>query len=432
MSETKNKVHSGEWQAVILSFVYFFCVLSSYYVIRPIREQLVANPDVGSGKLPSLFAATFVATLVLTPVFAWAASRWPRRVFVPVTYVVFIVCMLSFLPFFNNPQLVSPRTLAIVFFVWVSVFNLFVVSVFWSFMSDIWNQEQARRLYVVIALGGTAGAITGPIMTKYLVGLIGVAPLLIVSSALLGAALFCIFALNRWASQHGLQRHQGGNDAPVGGGMFDGLKQIFAVPFMRNMAILMVLSDMIGTVGYVLMTDYSGATFGADAVARTEFAAKVDAITNISQVIIQLTLTNFLLRTKGPAFVLVVCAIMSVLVCIAVALSRDAYAPVVLGLPWVIIMVITIRALAYGMRQPAGETLYTQVPREWRYKGKNAVDTAVWRAGDVACTLAMKGLQSMGATVAAFGWISAGVMIVMGGLGWRVAKQAQSQGQNVQ
>ena len=251
--------------AVALSFVFFFCVLAAYYVMRPVREQLSAA--VGSTQLPWFYAATFVATLALTPVFAALVSRWPRPVVVPLVYGFFIACLLGFVPLFTVHGLLSPRALGIVFFVWVSVFNLFVVSVFWSFMADIWDQQQARRLFPIIALGGTAGAIAGPLITRGLVEVIGVAPLLMVSAALRGMAIVCVIWLGRWSRVHGARR-EARHEAAVGGGMFDGLKQVFADPFMRSMALLMVLGDCIGTINYALVTDYSGAVFH-DAVART-------------------------------------------------------------------------------------------------------------------------------------------------------------------
>ncbi|MEP6635036.1 MAG: MFS transporter, partial [Luteimonas sp.] len=175
-----GRVRLGEWRAVAWSFLYFFCVLAAYYVMRPVREQLSAA--VGSTQLPWFFAATLIATLALTPVFSWLVARWPRRVVIPVVYLFFIACLLAFVPLFVHPDLLGPRALGTVFFVWVSVFNLFVVSVFWSFMADIWNDEQARRLFPIIALGGTGGAIVGPMLTRQLVDLIGIAPLLVVSA----------------------------------------------------------------------------------------------------------------------------------------------------------------------------------------------------------------------------------------------------------
>jgi AAA family ATP:ADP antiporter len=296
--------------AVALSFVVFFCVLAGYYVMRPLREQLSAA--VGSTQLPWFYAATFVATLALTPVFAALVSRWPRPVVVPLVYAFFIACLLAFVPLFTVPGLLSPRALGAVFFVWVSVFSLFAASVFWSFVADIWDQRQARRLFPVIALGGTAGAITGPLITRSLVGLIGVAPLLVVAAALLGVAMVCVVLLGRWSRAHGMRR-EAIHEAAVGGGMFDGLRQVFADPYMRSMALLMLLGDCVGTINYALVTDYSGATFH-DAVARTRFAANLDLSTNILQVLVQLTLTRWLLVRHGAAPAIAVWAVATVAV----------------------------------------------------------------------------------------------------------------------
>jgi AAA family ATP:ADP antiporter len=431
-----TRVRSGEWRAVAWSFVYFFCVLSAYYVMRPVREQLAAA--VGSTQLPWFWTATLVATLALTPVFAWLVSRWPRQVVVPLVYGFFIACLLGFIPLFTTQGLLSPKALGILFFVWVSVFNLFVVSVFWSFMSDIWSDEQARRLYPVIGLGGTAGAIAGPALTRALVGDIGVANLLVVSALLLGVALLCVLVLGRWARLHGVHRHRQEYEAAIGGGMFDGLKQVFATPFMRTMAILMVLGDAIGTIAYMLVTDYSGATFH-DAVSRTQFAADVDLVTNTIQVVAQLTVTRWLLVRQGAAPVLALRAMVGILACIGMALALDPYAVVIAplsislgpvhfalsGLPWVALMLILTRSLAYGMDQPARESLFTLVPRGMRYKGKNAVDTAVWRAGDVACAVGVNGLRAVGATVGVFGWIGAATLAASGSLGWWLARKLE-------
>src|SRR4249919_2534334 len=298
-----RRIHTGEWRAVALSFVYFFCVLAAYYVMRPVREQLAAA--VGSTQLPWFWTATLIATLVLTPVFAWLVSRWPRRIVVPLVYGFFIACLLAFVPLFTWQDLLSPKALGMLFFVWVSVFNLFVVSVFWSFMSDIWSDEQARRLYPIIGAGGATGAIVGPALTRMLVGSIGVGNLLLVSALLLGIAMACVLVLGRWARLHGAHRHEVAHEDAVGGGMFDGLKQVFATPFVRTMAILMLLGDAIGTIAYALVTDYSGATFH-DAVSRTRFAADVDLVTNVAQIVAQLTLTRWLLARHGAAPVLAV------------------------------------------------------------------------------------------------------------------------------
>lgn len=421
-SNSGRRVQSGEWRAVGLSFVYFFCVLAAYYMIRPVRDQLSAA--VGSTQLPWFYAATFIATLLLTPVFAWLVARYPRRIVVPVVYGFFIACLLAFVPLFTAGGMLSPRTLGTLFFVWISVFNLFVVSVFWSFMADIWDEAQARRLFPVIAIAGTVGAIAGPALTRMLVGVIGVAPLLVVSATLLGIGLLCVEGLVRWARVHGTRRHEASQEAAVGGGMLDGLKQVFANPFMRNMAMLMVLGDCIGTVNYALVVDYSGATF-TDAISRTQFAANLDLAANLLAGLAQLTLARWMLVRYGAGVVIAFWATMVVVVMTLVMASPNAYAPVLGGMPMVAIALIVSRGFAYGMVGPARESLFTRVPRSLRYKGKNAVDTAVWRFGDLATSLGINAVRSVGVLVGGLAAINAVAAMLSGVVGWRLARTVE-------
>jgi ATP:ADP antiporter, AAA family len=420
-----RRIHTGELRAVTLSFIYFFCVLTAYYVMRPVREQLSAA--VGSSQLPWFYAATFIATLALAPAFGALVSRYPRRVVVPAVYLFFIGCLVAFIPLFTHQGLLSPRALGMVFFVWVSVFNLFVVSVFWSFMSDIWSEEQSRRLFPIIAIAGTAGAVTGPVLTRTLVDVIGVAPLLGVSASLLGLAVVCAVLLGRWARVHGARRHDVSHEGAIGGGMLDGLKQIFTTPFMRSMAVLLLLADGIGTVNYALVADYSGAAF-TDAVARTRFAANIDLTTNILTVVLQVLITRWLLPRKGPGVMIVVWAVVSILALSMVIFSRDPHAPLIGAFPAVAIALIVSRGLAYGMAEPARHSLFTRVPRNERYKGQNAIDTAVWRFGDTTIALAMNGLRSLGMVTAGFAALSAIAALSAAAIGWSLSKRASSNG----
>jgi len=420
---TLRRVHGGEWHAVLLSFAYFFCVLAAYYMIRPVREQLSAA--VGSTQLPWFYAATLVTMLALAPVFGTLVSRYPRRIVVPVVYLFFIACLLGFVPLFAIQGLLDPRVLGTVFFVWVSVFNLFVVSVFWSFMADIWDEAQSRRLFPIIAVAGTAGAVAGPILTRTLVGVIGIAPLLLVSASLLGIAVACVVLLGRWARVHGKRRHEAGHEAAVGGGMWDGLKQIFASPFMRGMAILLLLADGIGTVNYALVADYSGAAFN-DAVSRTRFAANVDLAANVLTAITQITLTRWLLPRSGPGPVIAIWALVSTVALLMVVLVADPHAALVATMPAVAIALIVSRGLAYGMAEPARHSLFTRVPRSIRYKGQNVVDTAVWRFGDLTIALGMNGLRALGVVTAGFAGLSAVAAISAAVIGWRLSKHVQS------
>ncbi len=417
-----HRIHSGEGLAVVWSFLYFFCVLSAYYVIRPVRDQLSAA--VGSTQLPWFYAAVFVATLSMTPLFAWLVGRYPRHVVIPAVYLFFIACLLGFMPLFTHEGLLSPRILGMVFFVWISVFNLFVVSVFWSFMADIWSDAQARRLFPIIGLGGAAGAISGPGLALNLVDLIGVAPLLLVSACLLGMAIVCAIVLGRWASMHSERRHEPGHAAAVGGGMFDGIKQIFANPIMRTMALLMLLGDCIGTVNYAMVVDYSGATF-ADAVARTKFSAHLDLATNAFQIVVQISITRWLLRQYGAASAVALHAVCTVLVMLAVIVVADPHAHAIGTMPWVAVALIVSRGLSYGALGPARESLFAHLPRSLRYKGKNAVDTAVWRFGDVTVALAMNAMRALGVAATGFAAFNILAATASGVVGWRLARRIE-------
>ncbi len=417
-----GRVRPAEWRAVAVSFGYFFCVLAAYYMVRPVRDQLSAA--VGSTQLPWFYAATFLATLALAPVFGALVTRYPRRIVVPVVHVFFIACLLGFVPLFTQQGVLSPRALGTVFFVWISVFNLFIVSVFWSFMADVWDDLQARRLFPLIALGGTAGAIAGPALTRTLVGVIGVAPLLAASAALLALALACVAWLGRWARVHGNRRHDPGHESAIGGGILDGLRQVFTNPFMRTMAVLMLLADCIGTVNYALVVDYSGATF-SDAIARTRFAADLDLAANLLQVVVQLTLTRWMLVRWGAGPVIAVWAVAVTVALLLVVASDNPYAPAVGAMPLVAVALIVGRGLAYGMVGPARESLYTRVPRDLRYKGKNTVDTAVWRFGDLSVALSMNALRTVGVGVPGFAGLAAVAAAASGVLGWRLARRVE-------
>jgi AAA family ATP:ADP antiporter len=193
---------------------------------------------------------------------------------------------------------------------------------------------------------------------------------------------------------------------------------------MRSMAILLLLADGIGTVNYALVTDYSGATF-VDAVARTRFAANVDLAGNLLTMATQLLVTRWLLPRKGPALVILVWALASIAVLMVVVFSPDPHAPLLAGMPAVAIALIVSRGLAYGMAEPARHSLYSRVPRSVRYKGQNAVDTAVWRFGDVAIASGMNGLRTLGVATGGFASLSAVAAVAAATIGWRLARRVE-------
>jgi ATP:ADP antiporter, AAA family len=386
-----------------LSTLAFFFVMAGYYIIRPVRDQL--GGAVGSQSLPLFYAMVFAVMLLLTPVFGWLVARFARRRLLAWSYSFFILCLLAFVPAFLAQERIGARALGVVFYVWVSVFNLFVVSLFWSFMADIFASAQARRVFPLIALGGMAGAIVGPATAKLLVHVIGVAPLLVLSAALLAAALVLLLRL----SARDEQATQGRGAQVIGGSLWAGVRQLWSHPFLRYMALLMLLGDGIGTLAYALMADYTKAHF-ADPVARTDFYSYLDLATNTLGAVLQLTLTRWLLVRFGAGWGLLLPALINVVLLLAVALWGTGDVRVLgAAVPLLAVMLVTTRGFAYGMTKPAVDALYTRVPREARYKGKNFIETAVWRFGDVVVTSGVSLLGWLGMGVGGLGLIGAGI-----------------------
>ena len=390
--------------APTLSALAFFFVMTSYYIVRPVMNQL--GGAVGSQSLPLFYGAVLVVMLLLTPVFGMLVARFPRRRLLGWSYSFFILCLLAFVPAFLAQDRIGARALGVVFFVWVSVFNLFVVSLFWSFMADIFSSGEARKAFSLIALGGMAGAIFGPLVTKVLVQLIGVAPLLVVSALALSVSLALLLRLSARAAR---QPHDRGGDA-IGGSLWAGVRTLWSQPFLRYMALLMLFGDGIGTLAYALVADYVKAHFAGE-VARTQFYNDVDLATNLLGAALQLSVTRWLLIRHGAGWGLVVPSLVNVLLLVSVVAVGAGTHLVVFGasVPMLALMMIVTRGFAYGMTKPATDALYTRVSRETRYKGKNFVETAVWRFGDFVVTSGMNGLRLLGLGVGGIALIGAGV-----------------------
>ncbi len=385
---------------MVSAFAFFF-LLTAYYIVLPVRDQL--GGAVGSAQLPLFYGATFLAMLLLTPVFGALVARFSRRRLLGWSYSFFIVCLLAFIPAFLAQDRIGARVLGVVFFIWVSVFNLFVVSLFWSFMADVFDSKRAREVFPLIALGGMAGAIFGPILTSALVGLIGVAPLLLVSAAMLAASLFLLLGISA------KQAHDGVSEQPVGGSIWAGIREVWSRPFLRYMAILMLLGDGVGTLAYALVADYAKAHLSLTPL-RTAFYAHIDLAVNLLGAFLQLTLSRWLLVRRGAIWALMLPQLVNFALLLMVMIGGHAQLNVLgYGVPLLALMMIGTRGFMYGMTKPASDALYTRVPRETRYKGKNFVETAVWRFGDLAVTSGISGLGKLGVGLSSIALIGAGL-----------------------
>jgi len=374
------------------AFAYFFFLLTGYYVLRPVRDALGSTQN-----LQWLFTGTFIAMLLLQPLYGALVSRYPRRVFLPLVYGVFIACLLFFYWAFQQPF--AWRNGA--FFIWVAVFNLFAVSVFWSFMADVFSHADAKRLYGYIGAGGTLGGFLGPILSRNLVGHVGVANLLLVSAFMLALCIVCIQRLRPWA--HAREKAEAGYrpGSVMGGDVLAGLRLIGQHPLLRALAVLMFFGVGVGTLLYNEQAAIARTHF-VDAASRTAYYAGIDLAINAITLLVQVVLTRGLLQRFGVAPVLMIPAV-------AVLLGFSVLTASPLPLLVAVVQVIT-RAGEFSLLKPARETLYTRVNREARYKAKAAIDTVVYRGGDLSFVWLHKLLAGFGPS-AVFG---TGVLVAAG------------------
>jgi ATP:ADP antiporter, AAA family len=361
-------VEPAEIPGLIWSAVYFFCVLAAYFIVRPIREEMGVH--VGPDGLNILFTVVFFVMLAAVPLFGWLATRFPRSAVVPVVYGFFIANLLLFWVLFQAET--TAAWLAGAFFVWVSVFNLFVVSLFWSLMSDKWSSDQAKRLYGCIAAGGSAGAFFGPLLTQTLVKPLGATNLLLVSAALLGCALFCVAALRRVERQGA---SGAGDRQPQLRDVIAGAVRVWQSPYLFGIAMVVLLANLISTYFYFEQNRIVGLSI-ADKSDRVQLFARIDLAVSILTILAQIFLTASVMQRLGVG--LTAAALPAV---VTGGLIAIAAAPTL----WVIVGVVVIeRAVAFAFANPAFRVLYTAVPPEDKYKAQNFTDTVVYRGGDAA------------------------------------------------
>ncbi|MBS1201093.1 MAG: hypothetical protein H6R27_1771 [Proteobacteria bacterium] len=385
-------VRRDEWQVLGLSLLYFLLLMAGYFILRPIRDQMGLAGGVEN--LPWLFTATLVATMIVSPLFSMLVSRMPRRRFVAWSYRLLMLCLLLFyialttLP--ESAQVWTGR----VFFVWVSVFNLFAVSVFWAVMADVFRSEQSRRLYGVIAAGGTLGALIGGLVTAGLVASLGAPLLLLVSLVLLELALWCMFGITRRVGgQDADQRHR--NDEAMGGGALDGFRLALRSPYLLGICGYMLLYTIGSTFLYFLQAQIVDATIDGRA-AQTAYFANVDVWVNSLTLVFQVFVTGRLMAKAGVGLTLAALPLVSIVGFLGLGLV-----PVLAA---VVVFTVARRVTNFAFSRPSREALYVPLTRETKYKAKNLIDTFVYRVGDQVGAWANGALIWMGVGIAGIAW----------------------------
>ncbi|MDP6574112.1 MAG: MFS transporter [Rhodospirillales bacterium] len=401
-------VGDGEVAALLWSFAYFFCLLTGYYILRPLRDEMgIAG---GVANLPWLFTATFIAMLVAVPVFGFIVARFPRRTFVPLVYWFFIANIVVFYGLFTLSD--STPIIARAFFVWVSLFNLFVVSVFWSFMADIFRNEQGRRLFGFIAAGGSAGALLGPSLTAALAVPLGPTNLLPVSAFFLAAAVLCIHRLLAVTGPRE-EGHEPGarRDEAIGGGVFAGVTEVARSPYLIGICVYMVLYTTTSTFLYFEQAHIVAGAF-EDAGERTRLFALIDLAVGLLTLATQCMFTGRMMVRFGVGAMLAFVPALTLVGFLALAVAP--------GVALIVAFQALRRAANFALSRPAREVLYTVVTPERKYKSKNFIDTVVYRGGDAASGWAFAGLAGLGLELAAIAlvavplaalWIAVGIAL---------------------
>ena len=382
-------VERGEWRPLLWSFSYFFALLCSYYIIRPMRDEMAIAG--GVEQLQWMFTGTFVAMLAVVPFFGWLTRCLPPRRFLPYVYYFFIANLLLFFGLFRSE--LAHIHVARAFFIWASVFNLFIVSVFWSFMADIYSNAQAKRLFGVIAAGGTAGALAGPALTVSLVQSLGPANLLLMSAVFLGWAIICIHRLVAWRQK--IKPDEAGEEAeagelsgrPIGGGVLAGMRLVWQSPYLLGICGLMLLFTTLATFLYFQQAYIVRENF-ADPARRTALFAGMDLAVNSLTLMTQLFLTGRIVQRIGLGWTLAI---------IPMLLTAGFLALAILPTLWMVVVVQVLRRAGnYAIMRPGREMLYVVLGKEEKYKAKNFIDTVIYRGGDAVSAWAFAGLQAVG------------------------------------
>src|SRR5438034_5862996 len=412
-------VKPQEIRALWLGFVFNFMVLGGYYVIRPIRDEIGASS--GVEKLPWMFTATLIAMLVANALFSALVAGMSRRKFIPIAYRFFIANLVIFSVLMRILTPAQQAWLGRTFFVWLSVANLFVVTVFWAFMTDLFSNEQGKRLFGFISIGGSLGAIIGGSITAWLVKPIGAANLLLVSAAMFEVAAQSVrffpadFTKGQQASQD-----RPAEEAAIGGSLWSGITHIFRSPYLFGLFAFIIFYSTTSTWAYFQQSDLAGHGF-ADRTARTTFFANLDRTVNTLTLLGQLFLTGKLLKWLGVTPTLIIMPAVSLIGFVFIGVS-----PLLAVLA---VFQVLRRAATFAFMRPAREVLFTVLRREDKYKAKSVIDTFAYRVGDQLGAWSYRGLHALGLTIRSTSFIAvpivAGWCALTAWLGRRQAVLAQ-------
>ena len=411
LGRTTN-IEAYETQSVVTAFLLFFCVLGGYFAVRPVRETV--GTILGAARVSDLYVVTWIASLLIVPVYGWACTRFRRSAFLPWTYAVVAGSLVAVgLMLAANEQ---NTVVAQFFYVWISVLNLFIVSVFWSFLLELYDIAQTQRLFGVIAAGGTAGALVGPLLTDLVVPLVGNPGVLFMGAGFFVVAIVCQRTLLRiWATDPAPSGDTRVSERPMGGNPFAGFTLVLKSPYLLGISLFVILLASVNTFLYFEQLRLVSETF-SDTAQRTQVFARLDYIVQSLTIVLQLFITGRLASGLG---------ITALLTLVPLVMVVGFFGLAVMNTFWVLAVVFVARRVGeYAFIRPGREMLFSRVDTESKYKAKNLIDVPVYRGGDALSAQAKMALEAGGLASAGVALLGAALAALWALNGWWLGRQA--------
>ncbi len=410
------RIEASEIQPVVTAFVLFFCVLGGYFAVRPVRETV--GTILGAERVSDLYVVTWIVSLAVVPLYGWACTKFRRSAFLPWIYGVVALSLFGV----GAALATDEKNLAVAqfFYVWISVLNLFIVSVFWSFLLELFDANQTRRLFGVIAAGGTTGALVGPLLTDLTVPWIGNPGVLCMGG---GAFLIAIYCQRRllaaWSAMPSDPAAPRAPDRPMGGNPFAGFSLVLKSPYLLGISLFVILLASVNTFLYFEQLRLVTETF-ASSEQRTQVFARLDYIVQGLTVLLQLFITGRVASRLGVVVLVTVVPLIMVAGFLGLA-AVNTFAMLA-------VVFVARRVGEYAFIRPGREMLFSLVDTETKYKAKSLIDVPVYRGGDALSAQVKTALEAGGLSTVGVAVMGAGLAAAWALNGWWLGRRQEAGG----
>ena len=415
----KLDIPRGQMSSLLKAFFFFFSVLCSWYVIRPVRNEMAVQA--GLENIPVLLSIVLLVMLFANPIYSWVVSKIKKDRIVVYVYLFFILNLLCFLLGWNFLDEAGRAWIAKVFYIWCNVYSFFVVSIFWVAMINFFQSQEAKKYFGFISAGGSLGAFTGSSIARYYSTEVcgtasmsdwGPFSLIIVSIVALSIAMILSLGFKPTTTNHPNNKEE--LEEKLGGTWMDPFRSVFSAPSVKNLTLYIILWTFVMTVSWMVALDIIQ-NWSSDPCERTAFFARIEQIVTPLTLICQFFITAFILRKIGVAAVLIAYGFI-----LFAGLVAYATFPV---FTTVLVVVCILRVFEYGFNKPARETIFTVLKKQERYKSTVFMDTFFARSGEtMGAWFAVKGMLILGLSSLSAAWGALPLAVLLSWVGYQTTK----------